>query len=192
MAKYKNQLIKLQFLVIFFIPLTPHIEITNFLQLDDLPVLLFLILFFVNIYIKNIQKIYFKEVTPLIIFILYISIQNIIFNNSIIFSDNIRYIFYLLLIISILNLKDLRLLENSFNFLMVGLSLFSILLFLLEIDLGVDSYEYWKIWFNQNEWIFTNGRMNGFQAGGPNAFGGLITILTIYCATSNLSYLRYF
>ena len=80
MAKYKNQLIKLQFLVIFFIPLTPHIKITNFLQLDDLPVLLFLILFFVNIFIKNIQKFYFKEVTPLIIFILYISIQNLRLN----------------------------------------------------------------------------------------------------------------
>ncbi len=192
MAKYKNQLIKLQFLVLFLIPLTPHIKITNFFQLDDLPVLLFLVLFFVNIYIKNIQKFYFKEVIPFIIFILYISIQNIIFNNSIIFSDNLRYIFYLLLIISILNYKDLRLLENNFNFLMVSLSLFSILLFLSEINLGVDSYEYWKIGFNQNEWIFTNGRMNGFQAGGPNAFGGLITILTIYCATSNLSYLRYF
>ena len=192
MAKYKNQLIKLQFFVIFLIPLTPHIKITNFLQLDDLPVLLFLILFFVNIYIKNIQKFYFKEVIPLIIFILYISIQNLIFNNSIIFSDNVRYIFYLLLIISIFNLKDLRLLENNFNFLMVGLSLFSVLLFLFEINLGVDSYEYWKIGFNQNEWIFTNGRMNGFQAGGPNAFGGLIAILTIYCATSNHSNLKYF
>ena len=192
MAKYKNQLTKLQFFVLFLIPLTPHIKITNFFQLDDLPVLLFLVLFFVNIYIKNIQKFYFKEVIPLIIFILYISIQNIIFNNSIIFSDNLRYIFYLLLIISILNYKDLRLLKNNFNFLMVSLSLFSILLFLLEINLGVDSYEYWKIGFNQNEWIFTNGRMNGFQAGGPNAFGGLITILTIYCTTSNLSNLRYF
>ena len=64
MAKYKNQLIKLQFLVIFLIPLTPHIKITNFFQLDDLPVLLFLILFFVNIYTKNIQKIYFKEIEP--------------------------------------------------------------------------------------------------------------------------------
>ena len=192
MAKYKNQLITLQFFVIFLIPLTPHIKITNFLQLDDLPVLLFLILFFVNIYIKNIQKFYFKEVIPLIIFILYISIQNLIFNNSIIFSDNVRYIFYLLLIISIFNLKDLRLLENNFNFLMVGLSLFSVLLFLFEINLGVDSYEYWKIGFNQNEWIFTNGRMNGFQAGGPNAFGGLIAILTIYCATSNHSNLKYF
>ena len=192
MVKYKDQLIKLQFLVIFLIPLTPHIKITNFLQLDDLPVVIFLILFFVNIYIKNIQKFYFKEVTPLIFFILYISIQNIILNNSIIFSENSRYIFYLFLIISILNLKDLLLLENSFNFLMIGLSLFSILLFFLEIDLGVDSYEYWKIGFNQNEWIFTNGRMNGFQAGGPNAFGGLITILTIYCSSSNSSNLRYF
>ena len=192
MAKYKNQLIKLQFLVLFLIPLTPHIKFTNFFQLDDLPVLLFLILFFVNIFTKNIQKFYFKEVIPLTIFILYISIQNIILNNSIIFSENSRYIFYLFLIISILNLKDLLLLENSFNFLMIGLSLFSILLFFLEIDLGVDSYEYWKIGFNQNEWIFTNGRMNGFQAGGPNAFGGLIAILTIYCATSNLSNLKYF
>ena len=80
MVKYKDQLIKLQFLVIFLIPLTPHIKITNFLQLDDLPVVIFLILFFVNIYIKNIQKFYFKEVTPLIFFILYISIQNIILN----------------------------------------------------------------------------------------------------------------
>ena len=75
---------------------------------------------------------------------------------------------------------------------MVSLSLFLILFFLLEINLGVDSYEYWKIGFNQNEWIFTNGRMNGFQAGGPNAFGGLIAILTIYCATSKSLNLRYF
>ena len=192
MVKYKNQLIKLQFLFLFLIPLTPHFEILNNLQLDDIPVLLFLILFTVNIFLNSIQKFYFKEVFPLIIFIIYITIQNYIINNSLFFSDNIRYIFYLVVIVSLLNLKDTNFTDNYFIFLALSLSIFSILFFFLEINLGTDSYDYWKIGFNQNEWMFTNGRMNGFQAGGPNAFGGLIAVLTIYCFTLNLWNSRYF
>ena len=53
MVKYKDQLIKLQFLVIFLIPLTPHIKITNFLQLDDLPVVIFLISTLIPINLKS-------------------------------------------------------------------------------------------------------------------------------------------
>ena len=192
MVKYKNQLIKLQFLFLFLIPLTPHFEILNNLQLDDIPVLLFLILFTVNIFLNSIQKFYFKEVFPLIIFIIYITIQNYIINNSLFFSDNIRYIFYLVVIVSLLNLKDTNFTDNYFIFLALSLSIFSILFFFLEINLGTDSYDYWKIGFNQNEWMFTNGRMNGFQAGGPNAFGGLIAVLIIYCFTLNLWNSRYF
>tara|TARA_B100001121_G_scaffold307642_1_gene329596 strand:+ start:2277 stop:3461 length:1185 start_codon:yes stop_codon:yes gene_type:complete len=192
MVKYKNQLIKLQFLFLFLIPLTPHFEILNNLQLDDIPVLLFLILFTVNIFLNSIQKFYFKEVFPLIIFIVYITIQNYIINNSLFFSDNIRYIFYLVVIVSLLNLKDTNFTDNYFIFLALSLSIFSILFFFLEINLGTDSYDYWKIGFNQNEWMFTNGRMNGFQAGGPNAFGGLIAVLIIYCFTLNLWNSRYF
>ena len=192
MVKYKNQLIKLQFLFLFLIPLTPHFEILNNLQLDDIPVLLFFILFTTNIFLKSIQKFYFKEVFPLIIFIIYITIQNYIINNSLFFSDNIRYIFYLVVIVSLLNLKDTNFTDNYFIFLALSLSIFSILFFFLEINLGTDSYDYWKIGFNQNEWMFTNGRMNGFQAGGPNAFGGLIAVLIIYCFTLNLWNSRYF
>ena len=56
-------------------------------------------------------------------------------------------------------------------------SSFSILAYLFQIQLGTDSYNYWNIGFNQNMWGFTEGRVNGFQAGGPNAFGDLICIL---------------
>ena len=63
------------------------------------------------------------------------------------------------------------------------MSLFSIFSYFLKLDFGVDSYNYWKIGFNSNNWIFTEGRINGLQAGGPNAFGGIIACLGIYCVT---------
>jgi len=53
-------------------------------------------------------------------------------------------------------------------------------------------YDYWNIGLNFNEWGFTKGRVNGFQAGGPNALGALITCLTIFSANKvegNLQYL---
>ena len=57
MVKYKNFLIKSQVLTLFLIPLTPHYVINANFHTDDIPVLLFLILFLLNIYFKNIKKI---------------------------------------------------------------------------------------------------------------------------------------
>jgi hypothetical protein len=181
MVKYKNFLIQSQVLTLFLIPLTPHYVINTNFHTDDIPVLLFLILFLLNIYFKNIKSLFIKKLIPLSIFILYIGAQNMYLNESLIFSDFIRYIFYLLILIFILNIKDLIKFNLNYVFLFLFLSTFSILFYFFKIDLGTDAYDYWNIGFNSNQWNFTKGRMNGFQAGGPNAFGGLIASLACYC-----------
>ena len=55
MVKSKNYLVESQLALVFLIPVTPHIEISNILQLDDIPILLFFVLFAINIYSKNIS-----------------------------------------------------------------------------------------------------------------------------------------
>ena len=57
---------------------------------------------------------------------------------------------------------------------------FSIFSYFLKLDFGTDSYNYWNIGLNLNEWGFTPGRVNGLQAGGPNSFGDLICIFGLY------------
>ena len=171
MVKYKDSLIKFQIFSIFLIPLVPHFKITDNFQFDDIPVVLFLLFFFLNLYSKNFQIRNFKDSISIILFISYITLQNLLINNELIFSDNLRFTFYLLLLFTVTNIKNLDFLKNYFFFLMYLLSIFSILFYFLELNLGIDSYKYWKIGFNENEWVFTAGRMNGFQAGGPNAFG---------------------
>ena len=184
MVKNKDNLISLQILCVFLIPLTPHLTISDNLQFDDIPVALFFLFFALNLYTKKIKFFNFKEYLPLLTFIFYITFQNYLINGNLIFSDNIRFTFYLLLLITILSTENLNFLKNYYLYLTVFLSIFSITFFILEIHLGTDSYDYWKIGFNKNEWLFAPGRMNGFQAGGPNAFGGLIACLTIYSASS--------
>ena len=174
MVESKNYSVKMQLLLVFLIPVTPHIKISNIFQLDDIPILLFFAMFVINIFLKNINKFYFKEIIPISYFISYISIQNYFINGNLFFSDVMRYIFYLILLITVLNLKNSKFLDKYFFSLLVFLSLFSIFSYFLKLDFGVDSYNYWKIGFNSNNWIFTEGRINGFQAGGPNAFGGII------------------
>ena len=181
MVESKNYLIQAQLALVFLIPLTPHIEISNNLQLDDIPVVLFFVLFTLNIFLKNIHKFYFKEGAAILLFIAYISIQNYVINENFLFSDVIRYIFYLLLLVTILNLKSSKFLDKYLFSLLVFLSFFSIVSYYFRLDFGVDSYNYWKIGFNSNNWIFTDGRINGLQAGGPNAFGGIISCLGLYC-----------
>ena len=183
MVKSKNYLVKSQLALVFLIPVTPHIEISRILQLDDIPVLLFFVLFVINIYLKNINKFYLKEIIPISLFIVYISIQNYFINGNLLFSDSLRYIFYLILLITILNLRNSQFMDRYLFSLLIFLSLFSIISYFLKLDFGVDSYNYWKIGFNSNNWIFTEGRINGLQAGGPNAFGGIITCLGLYCVT---------
>jgi len=181
MVESKNYLIQAQIALVFLIPVTPHIEISNNLQLDDIPVVLFFVLFILNVFLKNIHKFYFKEGAAILLFIAYISIQNYVINENFLFSDVIRYIFYLLLLVTILNLKSSKFLDKYLFSLLVFLSFFSIVSYYFKLDFGVDSYNYWKIGFNSNNWIFTDGRINGLQAGGPNAFGGIISCLGLYC-----------
>jgi len=167
MVKYKDSLIKFQIFSIFLIPLVPHFKITDNFQFDDIPVVLFLLFFFLNLYNKNFQIRNFKDSIPIILFIFYITLQNLLINNELIFSDNLRFTFYLILLFTVTNIKNLDFLKNYFFFLMYLLSIFSILFYFFEFNLGIDSYKYWKIGFNENVWVFTSGRMNGFQAGGP-------------------------
>jgi len=181
MVKSKNCLIKAQLALVFLIPVTPHIEISKNFQLDDIPILLFFVMFVLNVFFKNIQKLYLKEIIPILLFIVYISIQNYLLNENFLFSDLIRYIFYLTLLVAILNVNNLQFLDKYLFRLLVFLSLFSILSYFFKLDFGIDSYNYWKIGFNSNNWIFTDGRINGLQAGGPNAFGGIIACLGLYC-----------
>ena len=60
MVKSKNYLVKAQLALVFLIPVTPHIEISNNIQLDDIPVLSFFVLFIFNIFIKNIKEFFIK------------------------------------------------------------------------------------------------------------------------------------
>tara|TARA_B100000676_G_scaffold309764_1_gene374305 strand:+ start:119 stop:1300 length:1182 start_codon:yes stop_codon:yes gene_type:complete len=184
MVENKDILIRLQILFVFLIPLTPHLTITNNLHFDDIPVALFLLLFAINLYNNKIKIFRIKEFLPLLMFIFYITFQNYLLNGKLIFSDNIRFIFYLVLMITIISIENLNFLKNFYLYLTIFLSIFSISFYFFEIELGIDSYDYWSIGFNKNDWLFTPGRMNGFQAGGPNAFGGLIACLTIYSVSS--------
>ena len=181
MVKSKNYLVESQLALVFLIPVTPHIEISSILQLDDIPILLFFVLFVINIYLKNINRFYLKEIIPISFFIAYISIQNYFINSNLLFSDSVRYIFYLILLITILNLQNTQFMDRYLFSLLIFLSFFSIISYFFKLDFGIDSYNYWKIGFNSNNWIFTDGRVNGLQAGGPNAFGGIIACLGIYC-----------
>tara|TARA_B100002019_G_scaffold80729_1_gene69724 strand:+ start:2338 stop:3519 length:1182 start_codon:yes stop_codon:yes gene_type:complete len=191
MVEFKDKLANFQLLLVFLIPITPHIEIAESIQLDDIPVILFFFLFLINIYNQKINKLFFKETLPFIYFISYITIQNFLINGDLFFSDNIRYLFYLLIFVTILNYNPRKLINDLFLYLSVTLGIFSILFYTFELNLGTDSYNYWNIGFNQNEWNFTKGRMNGFQAGGPNAFGGLIASLTLVTSSRHQGLFQY-
>lgn len=192
MVKFKDKLIYFQVFFAFLIPVTPHLYISENLQFDDIPVILFFLLFLYNIYLKNIKIIYFNQLLPILIFTTYIFIQNILINENFLFTEGFRYLFYTALFITLFNAKNLKI-DHLFKYLTIFINIFSILFFTLQINFGTDLYDYWRIGFNENKWIFTDGRMNGLQAGGPNAFGGLIASLNLYCiASSNSFFTRFF
>jgi len=166
--------------ILFLIPIIPHIEIFGpYLHTDDLPVLIFITLALIYI-IK--EKMFYLGVTGkyFLAFIIFLIIQNIYINQSVLSSDIYRFLFYFVLYAFITNskeeLKDL----NFPMILFIFLSTFSIISYLLEINLGVDDYQTWSIGFNSSELDYLKGRTNGFQAGGPNSFADLITITAIY------------
>jgi O-antigen ligase len=86
--------------------------------------------------------------------------------------------------------KSRGLFQNLPKYLFYFLSCFSIISYFFNLNLGTDAYNYWNIGLNENEWGFTPGRVNGFQAGGPNSFGDLICVLGIYTLANVKEYLK--
>lgn len=192
MVKFKDYVIKLQFILLLIIPLVPHFDFLTLLHLDDLPVVLFIFLSSFQLFFSNEKLKAFAKLYPILFFLIYITVQNYFINGNIIFSDNLRYTFYLFVLIYVYEFAVKNSIENALIPITLFISFFSISAFFFEFNLGTDLYDYWNIGLNFNEWGFTKGRVNGFQAGGPNALGALITCLTIFSANKvkgNLQYL---
>ncbi len=195
MVKFKDNVIKLQFISLLIIPIVPHLDFFLFLHLDDIPVILFIFLSIFQIFFSDQKFKLFSNTYSILVFLIYITIQNYFINRNIIFSDNLRYTFYLFVLIYVYQFSDKRVIENFLVPLTLSISFFSIFAYVFEFNLGTDLYDYWNIGLNLNEWGFTKGRVNGFQAGGPNALGALIACLTIFSALKvkgNLKYLVIF
>ena len=195
MVKFKDNVIKLQFISLLIIPIVPHLDFFLFLHLDDIPVILFIFLSMFQIFFSDQKFKLFSNTYSILVFLIYITVQNYFINRNIIFSDNLRYTFYLFVLIYVYQFSDKKVIENSLVQLTLSISFFSISAYFFEFNLGTDLYDYWNIGLNLNEWGFTKGRVNGFQAGGPNALGALIACLTIFSALKvkgNLKYLVIF
>ena len=177
----KNKIQSHYIYLIFFIPLAPHFETNfSFLHMDDIPIVLYLLIFFV---FENKKKFVFeiKNFIPIALFISYLFIQNIVLSRESINTEIFRYFFYLLIFIHLSKvIQKNDSVKNLPMYLFLFLSCFSILSYFFKLNLGTDSYDYWNIGLNLNEWGFTPGRVNGFQAGGPNSFGDLICILGLF------------
>ena len=171
--------------LLFLIPLFPHIDLNlEWIHLDDLPIVFYFFLFFIYS-LKKITISDLKNATPLLAFIIFISFQNIFLYNNSFNTEILRYIFYLVIFLHFKTIEsDNKLFLNLPIYLFYFLSCFSILSYFLQLNLGTDAYNYWNIGLNNNEWGFTPGRVNGFQAGGPNSFGDLICILGLYSLSS--------
>ena len=195
MVKFKDNVIKLQLISLLIIPIVPHLDFLLFLHLDDIPVILFIFLSIFQIFFSDQKFKLFSNTYSILVFVIYITVQNYFINRNIIFSDNLRYTFYLFVLIYVYQFSDKKVIENSLVPLTLSISFFSISAYVFEFNLGTDLYDYWNIGLNLNEWGFTKGRVNGFQAGGPNALGALIACLTIFSALKvkgNLKYLVIF
>ena len=112
--------------------------------------------------------------------LIFLILQNLYINQSIFSSDIYRFVFYLILYIYMTNN------EGQFHYfhipliLFIFLAVFAIIGYIFEINLGNDDYQTWNIGFNPSDLDYLKGRMNGFQAGGPNSFADLITITAVY------------
>ena len=171
--------------LLFLIPLFPHIDLNlEWIHFDDLPIVIYFFLFFIYS-LKKITIYDLKNATPILAFIIFISFQNIFFYNNSFNTEILRYILYLIIFLHFKTIEsDNKLFLNLPIYLFYFLSCFSIFSYFLQLNLGTDAYNYWNIGLNNNEWGFTPGRVNGFQAGGPNSFGDLICILGLYSLTS--------
>jgi len=175
-----NLLSKVSISTLFFIPLIPHLNIVeNLLHTDDLPIIIFACFAIYELLRK--RKLFFEDnLKYLIIFIAYITIQNYIINRTFLSSDSLRFCFYLLLFVYVINFKNYINFESQIKYLLSFLTIFSIISYFFEFEFGRDIYQTWNIGFNESNLEYLKGRINGFQAGGPNSFADLITLLTIY------------
>jgi len=167
--------------ILFLIPLVPHFNIIeDIFHTDDLPVLLFLVLFFTRIMslFDNFKRI--KGYLVIDFFILYLLIQNIYLRNGSFNIEILRFAFYALVFFFILGSK----MESFYDYLPVYLfifcSSFSIIAYFFSINLGTDLYNNWNIGLNLSDIEYIKGRVNGFQAGGPNSYADLIAVTGIY------------
>ena len=114
------------------------------------------------------------------LFLLFLIFQNLYINQSFLSSDIYRFVFYFILYVYMTNN------EVHFDYLYFPLILFiylagfAIIGYIFEINLGNDDYQTWNIGFNPSNLDYLKGRMNGFQAGGPNSFADLITVTGVY------------
>ena len=177
----KNKIRTNYIYLIFLIPIIPHFETSfTFLHTDDIPIILYFIAFFIFENKKNVL-IKVQKFLPITLFISYLLIQNLVLSRDVVNTEIFRYVFYLLIFIHLSQIiQEYDYLKNIPIYLFFFLSSFSILSYSLKLNLGTDSYDYWNIGLNLNQWGFTPGRVNGFQAGGPNSFGDLICILGLF------------
>jgi len=149
------------------------------LHTDDLPILIFIAI--ATAYIIK-HKMFVLDTTGkyIFLFLIFLILQNLYINQSILSSDIYRFVFYLILYIYMTNN------EEEFHYfhipliLFIYLAVFAIIGYIFEINLGNDDYQTWNIGFNPSDLDYLKGRMNGFQAGGPNSFADLITITAVY------------
>ena len=170
--------------ILFLIAIFPHIDIGfSNIYLDDIPVLLFFVLGLIQIISFILQgnslSLSSNYLVCWLIYIVYTSINPLIINGDyFLTTDVLRSLFIFAIFIYYFIFSSFsNLIFGLSRKLLLVLSVFSIYCYFFEFSLGTDAYEYWNIGFNRNQWGFTSGRINGFQAGGPNAFGDLIVLL---------------
>jgi len=167
--------------ILFFIPLIPHLNVIDgFVHTDDLPILFFsfFALFSFKLFPKGISQIGNNKF--IFLFIIYLFLQNQIINNGFIHSEILRYLFYSFLFIYVISIDLNSFDQNIPVYLFFFLSSFSILSYFLSLNLGTDLYQNWNIGLNLSDIDYIKGRVNGFQAGGPNSFADLITVTAVY------------
>ena len=114
------------------------------------------------------------------LFLIFLFLQNLYINQSLLSSDIYRFIFYFVLYIYIFNSGEHLDYFYLPLILFISFAGFAVGAYVFELNLGNDDYQTWNIGFNPSDLDYLKGRINGFQAGGPNSFADLITITAVY------------
>ena len=142
------------------------------------------ILIFIAIAIAYIikHKMFVLDMTGkyIFLFLIFLVLQNLYINQSFLSSDIYRFVFYFILYIYMTSYGVKFQYFYLPLILFIYLAFFAISGYIFEINLGNDDYQTWNIGFNPSDLNYLKGRMNGFQAGGPNSFADLITITAVY------------